>query len=74
MQSRQSGHIASSFRVHLPFWHQRITNYLLAKQHKRPVLPKNQQHPMNRITDRPAVAQRRAWKKLDVRVLASFYR
>jgi hypothetical protein len=37
--------------------------YLLAKQHSRPVLPKNQQQPMKRMSDRPAVVHRRAWKK-----------
>lgn len=45
-------------------------SYLLAKQHRIPVLPKNQQQPMKRMMDNPAVAQRSAWKKCEVRELA----
>ena len=43
-------------------------SYLRAKQLSMPDLPKNQQHPMNRIMDKPAVAHSNAWKKLAVRV------
>jgi len=46
------------------------STYRLAKQHKIPVLPKNQQHPMKRMIDSPAVAQRSAWKNREVRELA----
>lgn len=45
-----------------------IVSYLRAKQLSMPDLPKNQQHPMNRIMDKPAVAHSNAWKKLAVRV------
>ena len=38
-------------------------NYLLAKQHNRPVFPRNQQHPMNRINDKAAVVHSNTRKK-----------
>jgi hypothetical protein len=41
--------------------------YLLAKQHSRPVLPKNHKHPMKRTNARPAVAYSKARKKFCVR-------
>jgi hypothetical protein len=34
--------------------------YLLAKQHMIPVLPRNQQHPTNRINDNAAMVQSKA--------------
>jgi hypothetical protein len=47
--------------------------YLLVKQHMIPDLPKNQIHPMNRITERKIVAMIRAWKKWAVLTEALFY-
>lgn len=45
-------------------------NYLLAKQHNKPVLPRNQQHPINRMSDRAAVTHNRVRKKLSLRSVA----
>lgn len=47
--------------------------YLLAKQHMRPVLPRNQRNPMKRTRDSTAVAYRRNLKKLAVRLEADPY-
>lgn len=44
--------------------------HLLLKQHSKPDLPKNQQHPMKRIKDKPAVAHNKAWKKCWVLLFA----
>ena len=49
----------------------RRTVYRLAKQHMMPERPRNQQQPMKRTSESPAVAQRRAWKKCAVRVVES---
>lgn len=40
-----------------------------AKQHSKPVLPKNHRHPINLINDRIPVEISRAWKKVAVRSL-----
>ncbi len=45
----------------------------LAKQHMIPDRPKNQQHPMKRISERKEVAQSRIWKKRAVRAEAPDY-
>lgn len=41
--------------------------YLLAKQHIRPVFPRNQRNPMKRMSESTAVAYRRNLKKFAVR-------
>ena len=46
--------------------------YRRAKQHIRPVLPRNQQAPMKRKSATIALAHSRAWKKRDVRSVAEF--
>jgi len=48
--------------------------YLFLTQKKIPLRPKNHKQPMKRMTERPAVAQRRAAKNLAVRSVESdFY-
>ncbi len=44
-----------------------ILVYLLAKQHMRPVLPKNHKNPKKRTSDKTAVAYSRNLKKFAVR-------
>ena len=46
--------------------------YLRLKQQSKPDLPRNQQHPIKRTTDSPAVAQSKAWKKCVVLFVALF--
>lgn len=46
--------------------HQRRPPYLRLKQHSKPDLPRNQQHPTKRIRDSAAVDQSSARKKFDV--------
>lgn len=48
------------------------TPHLRAKQHIRPVLPKNHRKPMNRTIDSAAVAYNKNLKKLAVRTDADF--
>ena len=53
--------------------HQTMLFHLRLKQHSKPDLPRNQQHPMKRITDRAAVDQSRARKKFDVLIVELFF-
>ena len=48
--------------------------YLRLKQHSKPDLPRNQQHPTKRITARAAVDQSSARKKFDVLFVELFYK
>lgn len=48
----------------------KLLNYLRAKQHSSPLLPKNHKHPLNLTKAKAAVANSKAWKKFAVRVLA----
>ena len=56
--------------VHESQYHSPLSAHLLLKQHKIPVLPRNQQQPKKRISDRHAVVHSKAWKKWLVRVFA----
>ncbi len=51
-----------------------IHPYLRAKQHKRPDLPRNQQHPVNRTRARKAVDHSSSWKNRAVLETALDYR
>ena len=59
--------------AHNARWSWIYTPYLLLKQHNRPDLPKNQQQPINRMRDKPAVAHSSARKNSWVRPLAPPY-
>jgi hypothetical protein len=51
-------------------YHSAMEAYLLLKQHKSPVFPRNQQHPINRIRESAAVVHSKARKKLVLLVVA----
>lgn len=50
-----------------------VDGYRRAKQHIRPVRPRNQHAPMNRNSAHTAFDHSSAWKNLDVRSVAEFY-